>query len=275
MKNRVRAVVVSNIGDRKNQEDNFLLGRHVYLRDGERKRMEEAPDMLFIEENAQDIIICAVTDGMGGHNAGEIASRQAVIFLDSFYDEIFLQMHNDRKIQRLFDGINQAIVSTSAGDTAMHGMGTTLCAAVVNSREVLFICAGDSRAYLYNGQLRQISEDHCEGHRLKKLGILTEDEIRGFPARKALYKYLGYDGVMCAELIREEISEQNAQSVILLCSDGFTDQVSDAEIAETLSYREMTIKEKAVFLVKHALQKPGSEKDNITLILIEITRSQP
>lgn len=189
MKSRINAVVVSNVGTRPNQEDNFLLGKHICLESEDKKQMEENPQFIFVRENEQENMLCAIADGMGGHAAGEEASRQTIALLDSFYDDFVLQMHNDTNIQHYFERINETVYRNSLENKALRGMGSTLCASAVTDGEVLFVCAGDSRAYLYDGKLMQVSEDHCEGNRLKKLGILNEEEVRHFPARKALYKY--------------------------------------------------------------------------------------
>lgn len=274
MKSRINAVVVSNVGTRPNQEDNFLLGKHICLESEDKKQMEENPQFIFVRENEQENMLCAIADGMGGHAAGEEASRQTIALLDSFYDDFVLQMHNDTNIQHYFDRINETVYRNSLENKALRGMGSTLCASAVTDGEVLFVCAGDSRAYLYDGKLMQVSEDHCEGNRLKKLGILNEEEVHHFPARKALYKYVGYDGIMRAELIRRSISVQSKPCYILLCSDGLTDQVSDMEIEEVLDCGSKSVKEKAVNLIKTAMGKNNTAKDNVTMILMEITRSE-
>lgn len=262
--------VVSHIGNsRDNQEDNFFLQKGVYASSDARDKMAETRDIYChnCELNKQRLLV-AVSDGMGGHASGEVASFLTVEYLSSHYDEIIDSARQDENaLATQISRINSAVSMTSKKDSSCCGMGATLCGVVANEYELIGFNIGDSRLYQYNGgELRQLSTDHTEGQRLLNLNLLTEDEYQRFPRRKNLYKYIGTNSELIPDVFK--IGNCIPGSTLVLCSDGLTDALSDEEITTVLC-KSGSIEYKGRLLVAQALERNIGHGDNITLILIE------
>ena len=146
-------------------------------------------------------------------------------------------------------------------------MGATLCGVLCSNGVCYGINVGDSRLYSYkNGKFEQLSTDHTEGQRLLSLKLLTEEEYQRFPRKKNLYKYIGMNGEVVADVFKIESCEPG--TVLVLCSDGLADVISNEEISEILSTNE-PIENKGHKLVEQAVARNVGHGDNITLILIE------
>ena len=210
----------------------------------------------------------AVSDGMGGHASGEIASGRTVKYLSDNYARIIDGAYlNGQFISDEINRLNKDVVSFSKSDSRFRGMGATLCG-VIRSRGAYYgFNVGDSRMYLYsNGALEQLSEDHNEGQRLRKLNLLTEDELKRFPRRKNLYKYVGVSGELVPDVFR--IGDCVPGAALMICSDGVSDVLNKTEIEEVLG-RNTSSEEKGNALVNEALKRNIGYGDNITLLLIE------
>lgn len=217
-------------------------------------------DSLFIDE---ELGLFIVADGMGGHNAGEVASKLAV-------QEIPKQVRKGLALGKdafsvIKDAIREAdraILEASMREPAWTGMGTTVVLAFLRGNNVLIGHIGDSRAYMIRtGKITGLTEDHSLVAHWMAEGLITPEEARTHPARHTLLMALGTTGE-----IRPAISYQPLENhdCILLCSDGLTEMLSDSELLETV-VQEDSPQDVCNQLVRRANEKGG--RDNITIIL--------
>jgi serine/threonine protein phosphatase PrpC len=202
-----------------------------------------------------------VADGMGGHQAGEVASQGAVeLVIGQYYSDPDPDV--GASIVRAIRAANKQIHSQAQADPSKSGMGTTLVAAVVLGRKVYVANVGDSRAYLINRTgITQITEDHSWVEEQVRAGLLTPEQARRHPQRNLVTRALGSKPSVEVDLFEGEIT---AGDTLLLCSDGLTGRVGDQEIAATV--RENLPAEAARLLVDQANERGGN--DNITVLIV-------
>ncbi len=261
--------VYSHIGNsRENHEDNYLLGER-YLSPQQVETM--AKDRRLVSDYAYftgDFCV-AVSDGMGGYDCGEVASLMTVRYLSDHYREI-LDAAREKKenLISMVTALNHYVCKMASQKSETRYMGATLCGLVSVNGRLYGFNVGDSRIYQYlNGELKQISVDHTEGQRLLGLGLLTEEEVKSFPKRKAIYKYIGKETELIPDLYEIGSSEKN--SYLLLCSDGLSDALDQEEIQDILSKQYIKTEDKGKFLVEMAVERRPDVGDNITLMLLE------
>ncbi len=219
---------------------------------------EQNEDTVLVDEQ-QGIFILA--DGMGGHNAGEVASLLAA---ETLRDALQRQTASADLLRLAFRRANRAVFERQLGEESLSGMGTTLTALWEEGDHVLLGHVGDSRAYLYaGGRLRQISEDHSYVADLVRAGAITEEEAFHHPRRNVITRAVGTDESVRADVV--EILKAPGEKW-LLCSDGLTDLVRDPEIAEILA--QFSGQEAVEQLVDKALLYGG--KDNVSVLLVEV-----
>ena len=266
-----KPVCSSHIGKRPNHEDNFLIDGS-YLSSDIQKRMSDKRCYFVNGASSSNIHLYAVSDGMGGHNAGEVASRICVERLSLAYNE--LQQSRSLKeavtyLQAIIAEINDTVCNMSRKQPELKGMGATLVLLIAYKDEYALLNIGDSRAYYFSDStITQITKDHTEGQRMLDLGLLTRKELSGFPARKNLNRYIGYNqnGYV---LQADEYYPVLENGVVLLCSDGISDFLSNDQIVEILSAAsnlEIAVRQ----LVDKAVSALNA--DNATAILIPLRR---
>lgn len=263
---RIKVVAVSDIGNsRSNNEDNLFLSCYKQ----EKFIINECAESKFVVSSyLPDNFCCAVSDGMGGHEFGEVASLKVVEYLSIHYDELINSIHNKEAIRSQVTRLNDQFCIFAARNKNYRNMGSTLCGVVSDGKQALCFNVGDSRAYTFcSGKLRQITVDHSEGQRLFDLELLTAEELKTFPNRKAIYKYIGQKTTLIPDVF--EIEDYSSCSYILLCTDGLTDVLSDDEIESVLGSTDIDINRKSQLLIDLALKRRLNAGDNITLILIE------
>lgn len=262
--------VISHIGNsRNNQEDNYLVHREGYLPSDVRDGMSQSrTPYCFDGEIDKRHFLVAVSDGMGGHACGEVASSLTVKYMSDHYDEIVNSIRlGENSLAAQISCINRVVSAKAKRENSCRGMGATLCAVIANEYELVGFNVGDSRLYqLKNGELKQLSTDHTEGQRLLRMQLLTEEEVKNFPRRKNLYKYIGCDGEVVPDIFRITSAEQG--TVLLLCTDGLSDVMSDKEMEQILNGKT-SLKDRAAKLVNEALSRNLGHGDNITAILVE------
>lgn len=200
-----------------------------------------------------------VADGMGGHEFGEVASALA---RDAVIREV-------RAGHSLVDAVRQAdvdIINQSKRKAESLPMGTTLVAVRVNGKRFDLVWVGDSRAYLWNGKLSQISSDHSYVQELIDQGAITAEQARTHPHRNVVTQALGVTDPQNLK-VETITGELKPGLQLLLCSDGLTEEVDDATIASILSRSDLSAQECVDHLVRAALDGGGS--DNVTVILLK------
>ena len=269
--NNAFACCFSHIGKRLNHEDNFFMNG-TYLTSDFQCRMSDIGCCFFNDSSVSKVKLFAVSDGMGGHNAGEVASRICVEKLASVYEELqrcFSLGEIVSRLQSVIAETNKEVYDFGCTQKNLKGMGATLMIVVLFGGQCAVLNIGDSRAYHFcNGQLLQITKDHTEGQRMLDLGLLDRNELLGFPARKNLNRYIGYyqNGyVLCAD----EYYPSSESEFLLLCSDGISDYLSDRRMTEILSNEE-NFEIAGRQLINEAVASRGA--DNATVILIPLRR---
>lgn len=207
----------------------------------------------------------AVADGMGGHAAGEVASRLAVDALEASLGD-GASLPSAGEISGAVREANRRIFRDGEENPGRSGMGTTLTALAIDDDLRWRIGhVGDSRAYLYReGALRQLTTDHSWVGRRVAAGELTKEEARRHPMSSVLERALG-----TSRRVEVDVEEGRARpgDVFLLCSDGLTDMLPDAEL-ESLLGGEDDPEEAADRLVS-AANRAGGE-DNVTVVLVRV-----
>jgi len=212
----------------------------------------------------------AVADGMGGHNAGEVASAMAIEHLRSIAlsgvssAEAFAQVVRD---------LNSAIYASATSTTDQRGMGTTLTAAALlkstsdtdQPSQIVIANVGDSRTYLLrSGELRQMSVDHSYVQELVTEGLLTVDEARTHPRRNIVTRALGIDEEVSVDTWTIPMFDGDR---FMLCSDGLVDEVPLDEITELM--REHSAPQLIAERLVTAAKRHGG-RDNITVIVVDV-----
>ena len=210
----------------------------------------------------------AVADGMGGAQAGEVASQLAASALEGGDSD---GLHGIEGIDELIHQANTRIFDRASTDPSASGMGTTMTVALVEGMTVAIGHVGDSRAYLVRGErMEQLTEDHSLVNELLKTGKLSEEEAQVHPQRSVITRAVGTDPDVDIDGFTIEAEEGD---VFLICSDGLSDMVSDEEILEVV-HRNRDDLDKAVKALVAAANRGGGE-DNITAVAFRISSEAP
>jgi PPM family protein phosphatase len=204
-------------------------------------------------------MLAVVADGMGGHAAGEVASRIAADTVMRLYQQ--LDGSPPEVLALCLAEANRLIRERSEAEAACAGMGTTCTVLAVRNGAAFLGHIGDSRAYLLrDGGLRQISEDHSLVAQLVRDGAITEDEAARSPQRHVITRALGLEPSAKPSIWRKGLPLQ-AGDALVLCSDGLSDLVDDATIASTV--RALPPAEACQRLLEQALAAGGT--DNVSV----------
>jgi protein phosphatase len=267
---RVDVAALSNTGHhRSNNEDHFFVGR---LGRTLETLISSLPtgDVPELAEEVNHVMILA--DGMGGHAAGEVASRMAISTLIGLALDIpdwFFKVDDahapeiERRSRERVQEVGAILLERSQEDEALHGMGTTLTVVRSIGRDLLITHVGDSRAYVLRaGSLHRLTRDHTYAQLLVDTGQLAPDEVADSRHRHILTNALGGscgDVEVDTDLLRLENGDR-----LLLCSDGLTDLVDDLTITEILRDAPRA-NDACERLVQRALDNGG--RDNVTAIV--------
>lgn len=220
-------------------------------------------DYVFVSEcpigNLPNLFV--VADGMGGQNAGERASSYAVeVLLQSIRKS---REKNPVKIlRRAMEHANDMVYKESITKESSHGMGTTMVAATLYKDTLYVTNVGDSRLYIIGNGIRQITHDHSLVEEMVRLGKLTREEGRNHPDRNIITRAIGAEETVTVDCFEEKTG---IRDVILLCSDGLTNMVSNEQIQQIVK-TEKSLQKTAESLVDTANRNGG--RDNITVLLI-------
>jgi PPM family protein phosphatase len=205
----------------------------------------------------------AVADGMGGAQAGEVASRLTAAAFREFHEAD--RLPPDERLQAIIQEANRRIYDRAHADSGFSGMGTTVTAALLTGGRVTIGHVGDSRAYrIRNGELEQLTDDHSLVGDLMRSGRLTPEEADAHPQRSVITRALGTDPEVDVDTLAIEAEPGD---LFLLCSDGLTTMVADDDILGVLAAAP-TLDDAARALVSAA--NTGGGEDNVTVVLFRV-----
>ncbi|MBI4567593.1 MAG: Stp1/IreP family PP2C-type Ser/Thr phosphatase [Planctomycetes bacterium] len=237
------------------------------------QRREKNEDNFLVR---QDRGLCVVTDGMGGHLAGEIASSIAVRTIEDLCEQwpgespAALEARQRADTEFLLNAISRAnfqIYTKGASHEELREMGTTIVAGVFRDRYAVIASVGDSRVYRWRrGRLTQLTDDHSWVGELLQKKLLSREEAMYHPLKNIITRALG----MAEEVaIDYRVIDLESADIFLFCTDGLTDLVTDDELTDILA-SDLPLTEKADELVNTANDAGGF--DNITVGLVGVTR---
>lgn len=231
---------------------------------GERRRINQ--DYVFCEVNAIGNLpnLFIVADGMGGHNAGDYASRFCVEFFTQRIKESNLTSPI-AMIEKVIIETNDCLRAKAQEQSELEGMGTTFVVATIFENEMFLANIGDSRLYVIGKEMKQITEDHSLVEAMVKTGELDRDEARLHPNKNIITRALGANTT-----VEPDFFEVNLElgDIVLMCSDGLTNMLEDETIESIIRENADDPKAAAETLVKSANQNGG--KDNIAVIVVKI-----
>ncbi len=231
-------------------------------------RREVNQDYVYCNDNAVGLLpnLYIVADGMGGHKAGDFASRYSV---NEFEKEIKEQ--KARTIIGSMEGaicaVNEKLLKEASTEPDLEGMGTTFVAACISEGSLFVLNIGDSRLYLINekGSIRQITQDHSLVEEKILRGEIERKDAKNHPEKNVITRALGAMEQVVPDFFEVELE---AGDYILLCSDGLTNMVEDAVMKDVILGQETSLEEKASKLIEMANENGG--RDNISLVLVHI-----
>ncbi len=227
---------------------NFGHGTHVGL------RRDHNEDTYCAEPK---LGLWLVADGMGGHEHGEVASAIA-------RDTVVTEIRNGSSLPDAISAAAIKIIDQSRAKQSSLPMGTTLVAALITGENYEVAWVGDSRVYLWDGELKQLTSDHSYVQELVDQGAITAEQAKTHPHRNVVTQALG---VTEPEILRvDTVKGDFTNGDLLLCSDGLTEEVDDEYIAYVMS-RNLEPQETVDHLIIAALDNGGS--DNVTVVLIQ------
>ena len=232
---------------------------------GQRRKVNEDAAGYF--ESKNHIPLMMVCDGIGGHNAGEIASAMALMSIGQAWEKTEF---ND--IEEVYQWLikkiteaNEAIFTRSAQYEDLYGMGTTVVVASIIGNQLMIANVGDSRAYvLRNFQLKQLTEDQSLVNALLKSGEITPEEAENHPNKNIVTQSLGVTSSVEIDFVRMTIKNEDT---LILCSDGLSDMLSLEEIRNVMNHYS-DVEQQVEKAVQEANEAGG--RDNITVAIAKI-----
>lgn len=210
----------------------------------------------------------AVADGMGGHQAGEVASALALSSVGQYVEDNLGVIPGEKLVEKAMSGANAAVHQKSESGAGYRDMGTTLTLLYREGDTAYIGHVGDSRAYLYrDGVMRQLTSDHSLVAKLVAEGEITPQEARVHPQRNVILKALGLEARLEADVISVKIQQGD---VFLLATDGLTSMVTDDGISRVLAEQAGPV-DAARRLVEMALDAGGT--DNVSVVIISFAES--
>lgn len=213
--------------------------------------------------------LAILADGMGGHNAGDVASEMAIKEMEYYFINTIAKKFKTKKSKKqwLNDGItyvNDKIYQHSLKNENCQGMGTTLIVVLIDHNECLIGHVGDSRVYHFTpNDVQLITRDHSYVNILLEHGEISEEEALHHPQKNFIVKALGTDKKIDPDFYNVTLTNE---SYLLICSDGLSNKLTTEEMA-TIITLDLPIEEKGKRLVKLANDSGG--EDNISLILLK------
>jgi len=244
-------------------------GMEAYAKTHTGKVRTNNEDCYFISDEGLNLFI--VADGMGGHNAGEVASQVAVDAVKKFiHNEISEAKTSDLIDEMLLGAIryaNAEVYELSKSKESMEGMGTTLTLLLIQNKMLYFGHVGDSRAYILKDEtLEQVTQDHTLVGELVRAGTITEEQARVHPQKNIITNAVGTSLTVKIDVLHRIVENE----IILLCSDGLTTHVTEDQIKGVLS-SDKQLDTICSELVDMANGQGGN--DNITVVAVKCNLS--
>ncbi|MFC4409262.1 Stp1/IreP family PP2C-type Ser/Thr phosphatase [Chungangia koreensis] len=234
---------------------------------GKKRSVNE--DRAEVYKHSDEVTLAVIADGMGGHNAGDVASSILVEQLaDSFKAVVSEPDFRNREFRKewLHEAvleINQHIYQSAIENPSCKGMGTTLDATLLYNDYCLICHVGDSRVYLISdGSIEQVTKDHSYVNALVESGEISQEQAEHHPQKNLILKAIGSEKAITPDFIEFPVDEH---SVLLLCSDGLSNKLSGNEILTVLEKAE-NLEAAGDELIRQANDRGG--EDNISLIIM-------
>ena len=266
--------VAANIMAKQSFEDDHMMNYSFYaLSDAGLVRTNNEDSFALDEKSG----VAVLADGMGGYNAGEVASGMATTFIKG---ELVRRLNSSaqprsleqiaRDIESLTSRSNQLILNAATSDVQCIGMGTTVVTAVFQGDSLILGHVGDSRCYRQRqGLLTQITKDHSMLQEQVDAGVLTPEQAAVAPGKNLLTRALGVEDTVKVDVFRHVVE---AGDIYLLCSDGLTDMLDLPDMARALALNA-PLQGVASALVEQA--KANGGRDNITVVLVQASGPAP
>lgn len=226
---------------------------------GKERKINE--DFFYISEAEDEVQIAILADGMGGYNAGEVASKTATQAVNEYVQKHFSKDNIEETIKQSIEYANKVVYEKAKKKKELDGMGTTLDVCLIYNNKIYVGHIGDSRVYrIRNNKIQRITRDDSYVQTLIEDGKITKEEAFNHPKKNMITKALG-----CMGDVEPNIYEENFEKndIILMTSDGLTNMVKEEEILDIIRQNP----EKAVDkLIKQANDNGGY--DNITVVII-------
>ena len=239
----------------------------VYFQSDIGKRRKSNQDYTATFTNQKNQLLALLADGLGGHQAGDIASRQAVEEIGIAWEATMID-DSEKAVQWFLQHIqqtNQRIFEKGQSQPTLSGMGTTLEVVTLLDNHLALAHVGDSRIYLFREQrLIALTEDHSLVNALLKSGEITQEMAENHPRKNIITRSLGMPGSLEVDVAIHKIEDHDQ---LLLCSDGLTNMVSEPKITQIL-LEAASLQDASQRLIEEANAKGGL--DNITVLLIDV-----
>lgn len=233
---------------------------------GPSRQDNEDSIIYFYPASGKDVVFAMVADGMGGHNAGEVASNLACQTAKNYISRQYTLANTPAMLEILMQQMHQHIRTASQENSQYAGMGTTAVAIFIKEQQAFFASVGDSRIYHYrNRQLTQLTTDQTLVNQMISEGKITKEEGLHHEMKHVLLQALG-----TVLQVKPEVSSQGLQlqagDKLFLCSDGIYDMLSDQELAQLFGLASINL---AMEIIK-ALCMQRRARDNFSAILLEV-----
>lgn len=223
-----------------------------------------------VDNSNEKLLLLVVADGMGGHQAGEVASKTVVNSIEEYFKENDSNLEKNAldSLKNSIEIANRNVLQASSDREELRGMGSTCTAMLIFNNKTFLAHVGDSRAYLVRGKkITQLTKDHTLAEKMLDSGIISKEEAKTSPHRNMLIKAVGISDDIEVETYDPLTTGEG--DVFLLCSDGLTEYIDEEEICSILTIYEP---EEACKLLVNIANKRGG-KDNITVQVTKVVSS--